>query len=108
MVIWAQVDLAEGGGVRNYISWEDLQVDEQRLAVNSHNNVRVIIVNQNGGGHSKTVQGAVNMVPDNNRQRVKIFIFPGIYRSVLNCIFFHTTFWVLYSIIIGVSFPYAC
>ncbi|KAH1263817.1 Pectinesterase QRT1 [Glycine max] len=76
-----QVDLAEGGGVRNYISWEDLQVDEQRLAVNSHNNVRVIIVNQNGGGHSKTVQGAVNMVPDNNTQRVKIYIYPGIYRE---------------------------
>lgn len=105
-VIWAQVvDLAEGGAVRNYISWEDLQVNEQRLAVkSSHNQVRVITVNQNGGGHSKTVQGAVNMVPDNNRQRVKIFIFPGIYRSVLNCIFFHTTFWVLFSIIIGVSF----
>ena len=83
LVIWAQVDLAEGGGVRNYISWEDLQVDEQRLAVNSHNNVRVIIVNQNGGGHSKTVQGAVNMVPDNNTQRVKIYIYPGIYRSAI-------------------------
>ncbi|KAG4952884.1 hypothetical protein JHK87_038478 [Glycine soja] len=82
-VIWAQVvDLAEGGAVRNYISWEDLQVNEQRLAVkSSHNQVRVITVNQNGGGHSKTVQGAVNMVPDNNRQRVKIFIFPGIYRE---------------------------
>ncbi|KAH1211357.1 Pectinesterase QRT1 [Glycine max] len=58
------------------------RVNEQRLAVkSSHNQVRVITVNQNGGGHSKTVQGAVNMVPDNNRQRVKIFIFPGIYRE---------------------------
>ncbi|XP_027333569.1 pectinesterase QRT1-like [Abrus precatorius] len=84
-LMWVQVDLAEGsnghGVVRDYISWEDLQVDEQRLTLKSNNEVRVIIVDQNGKGHSKTVQGAVDLVPDNNRKRVKIYIYPGIYRE---------------------------
>ncbi|XP_019456029.1 PREDICTED: pectinesterase QRT1-like [Lupinus angustifolius] len=79
-MMWAQVDLAEGGG-RNYISWDDLKVDEQRLALKTNNEIRVIVVDQYGKGHSKTVQGAVNMVPDYNTQRVKIYIYPGIYRE---------------------------
>ncbi|KAF7831337.1 pectinesterase QRT1-like [Senna tora] len=36
---------------------------------------------QQGNGHSTTVQGAVDMVPIQNRDRVKIYIFPGIYRE---------------------------
>ncbi|XP_061345990.1 pectinesterase QRT1 [Gastrolobium bilobum] len=86
-LMWVHVDLAEGGngygngGVRNFISWEDLQVDEQSLALKSNNEVRVIMVDQHGRGHSKTVQGAVDMVPNQNKQRVKIYIYPGIYRE---------------------------
>jgi len=80
-------DLAEGenghDGVRNYISWEDLKVDEQRLTLKRHEDVGVIVVNKYGGGHSTTVQGAVDMVPDDNQNRVKIYIYPGIYRSVI-------------------------
>ena len=83
-----QVDLAQGGNgnsnghghVNNYISWEDLQVDEQRLALKSNKEVRVIVVDQHGRGHSKTVQGAVDMVPNHNKERVKIYIYPGTYR----------------------------
>ncbi|CAM8931252.1 unnamed protein product [Rhodiola kirilowii] len=41
----------------------------------------VIVVDQNGGGNSVSVQGAVDLVPDNNSERVKIFILPGIYRE---------------------------
>jgi pectinesterase len=87
-VMMVEVDLAEcgnGGGVRNYISWEDLMVDEQRLIFkkNFNHNERVIVVDQNGYGHSKTVQGAVDLVPDWNQHRVKIYIFPGIYRFVI-------------------------
>ncbi|XP_014502891.2 pectinesterase QRT1-like [Vigna radiata var. radiata] len=82
---WVHAVLAEGenghGGIRNYISWEDLQVDEQRLTLKRHDDVRVIIVNKYGWGHSKTVQGAVDMVPDNNKHRVKIYIYPGVYRE---------------------------
>lgn len=87
-LMWVQVGLAQGGGnvydqggTRNYISWDDLQVDEQRLAFKSNNEVRVIVVDQHGKGHSKTVQGAVDMVPNHNTQRVKIYIYPGIYRE---------------------------
>ncbi|XP_057440119.1 pectinesterase QRT1-like [Lotus japonicus] len=83
-MMFSQVDLAEGGHdnrVRSYISWEDLKVDEQSLALKSNNDVRVIMVDQHGRGHSKTVQGAVDMVPDHNTQRVKIYIFPGVYRE---------------------------
>ncbi|CAJ1971501.1 unnamed protein product [Sphenostylis stenocarpa] len=83
--MWVHVDLAEGenghGGLVNYISWEDLQVDEQRLSMKCHNDLRVIIVNKHGRGHSKTVQGAVDMIPENNKHRVKIYIYPGIYRE---------------------------
>jgi pectinesterase len=88
-VMMIEVELAEcgnGGGVRNYISWEDLMVDEQRFVFKkniNHNEVRVIVVDQNGNGHSKTVQGAVDLVPDWNQHRVKIYIFPGIYRFVI-------------------------
>ncbi|KAE9614744.1 putative pectinesterase [Lupinus albus] len=76
------VDLAEGDA-RNYISWEDLQVDERRLELKSHDEFKVIVVDQHGKGHSKTVQGAVDMVPNHNTQRVKIYIYPGVYRSVV-------------------------
>ncbi|KAK4484765.1 hypothetical protein RD792_007359 [Penstemon davidsonii] len=39
----------------------------------------VIVVDKNGRGDSVTVQGAVDMVPEQNTQRVKIQILPGIY-----------------------------
>ncbi|CAL5190744.1 unnamed protein product [Lathyrus oleraceus] len=89
VMLIVEVDLAEcgkGDDVRNYISWEDLMVDEERLVlrksnVYNQNEVRVIVVDQNGNGHSKTVQGAVDLVPDWNKHRVKIYIFPGIYRE---------------------------
>lgn len=71
---------------KNYISWADLKVDEQKMGLNSRNEFvnrsRVIVVDKNGGGDSLTVQGAVDMVPEQNTERVKIYILPGIYRSV--------------------------
>ena len=39
-----------------------------------------IVVSQDGTGHSRTVQGAVDMVPAGNTRRVKILVRPGIYR----------------------------
>lgn len=35
------------------------------------------MVSLDGKGHSRTVQGAVDMVPDGNTARVKIIIMPG-------------------------------
>ncbi|KAA0055635.1 pectinesterase QRT1 [Cucumis melo var. makuwa] len=75
-----------GGGV---ISWDDLRVDvwlRQRMSSGEglgRNGTRIIVVDKNFSGDSTTVQGAVDMVPHNNKQRVKIYILPGIYRFVL-------------------------
>ncbi|KAI8008233.1 Pectinesterase QRT1 [Camellia lanceoleosa] len=68
----------------NYITWEDMKVDlqKERLDLNEEQNrSRVIVVDQNGKGDSVTVQGAVDMVPLLNSQRVKVYIHPGIYRE---------------------------
>lgn len=89
LVFWVcvQLDLAEAlsdydhNHVRNYISWKDLWVDEQRLTSDPIDDARVIFVDQHGRGHSRTVQEAVDMVPDNNSERIKIYIYPGIYRE---------------------------
>lgn len=72
-----------GGNVKDYITWDDLMVDENALAIKSNNDGQVIVVDQLGNGDSSTVQGAVDMVPDPNIDRVKIFIYPGIYRSAI-------------------------
>ncbi|GFQ05143.1 pectinesterase qrt1 [Phtheirospermum japonicum] len=66
--LWAEV---QPGGA--YITWDDLTVSS------GNDEKRVIVVNPNGGGDSTTVQGAVDMVPDNNADRVKIHILPGLY-----------------------------
>ncbi|MED6196286.1 hypothetical protein PIB30_046100 [Stylosanthes scabra] len=66
-------------GSRNMISWDDLLVDEESLSYN--NDGQVFVVDQAGNGDSTTVQGAVDMVQQNNPQRVKIYIYPGIYRE---------------------------
>ncbi|KAF8051336.1 hypothetical protein N665_1744s0008 [Sinapis alba] len=90
----------KGNELKNYISWEDLRVVEdvgtERKSfsvkvndnlVNQENNLapvnasRVIVVDKRGRGDSVTVQGAVDMVPDSNSQRVKILILPGVYRE---------------------------
>ncbi|KAG4161750.1 hypothetical protein ERO13_D01G075400v2 [Gossypium hirsutum] len=71
--------------VKNFISWDDIKVDEHQTRLSdsrvNHNRSRVIVVNKNGGADSVTVQGAIDMVPENNTRRVKIYILPGIYRE---------------------------
>lgn len=75
----------EHGSARNYITWDDLEVDgDQFRRLNmrdGYNRSRVIVVDKNGDADSITVQGAVDMVPVHNTRRVKIFIRPGIYRE---------------------------
>ncbi|CAL5341615.1 unnamed protein product [Camellia sinensis] len=66
----------------NYITWEDMKVDLQKERLDlteEQNRSRVIVVDQNGKGDSVTIQGAVDIVPLLNSQRVKIYIHPGIY-----------------------------
>ncbi|CAF1762177.1 unnamed protein product [Brassica oleracea var. botrytis] len=91
----------KGNELKNYISWEDLRVVEEvgrerrsssvkvkdNNLVNQESNMatvnasRVIVVDKRGRGDSVTVQGAVDMVPNSNSQRVKILILPGVYRE---------------------------
>ncbi|KAG5550997.1 hypothetical protein RHGRI_009432 [Rhododendron griersonianum] len=59
-----------------------VDLENERLELREDGNrSRVIVVDLNGKGDSVTVQGAVDMVPLNNSQRVKIYISPGIYRE---------------------------
>ncbi|KAK8527105.1 hypothetical protein V6N13_084976 [Hibiscus sabdariffa] len=71
--------------VKNFISWDDIKVDEHQIRLSdsrvNRNRTRVIVVNKNGEADSVTVQGAIDMVPENNTRRVKIFILPGTYRE---------------------------
>ncbi|KAK6934582.1 Pectinesterase, catalytic, partial [Dillenia turbinata] len=74
-----------GGFCENtYITWDDMEITWKWPGWYFRNNFdqsRVLIVNKYGFGHSETVQGAVDMVPENNSKRVKIYISPGIYRE---------------------------
>ncbi|KAK6154471.1 hypothetical protein DH2020_008719 [Rehmannia glutinosa] len=83
-VLWineSEVVLAQSNGdndTKDYITWDDLTVGTNGFRVRD-NVKKVIVVDQNGGGDSETVQGAVDMVPVNNADRVKIHILPGVY-----------------------------
>lgn len=77
---------SEGEGEdKNYITWDDMQVDGvgiwMSLRERFYNGSRIIVVDKKGVGNSVTVQGAVDMVPEFNTVRVKIYILPGIYRE---------------------------
>ncbi|KAL0310951.1 UNVERIFIED_CONTAM: Pectinesterase QRT1 [Sesamum angustifolium] len=72
VVVWTGSEVGFGQYCDgNYITWDDLKVDSSSNGV--------IVVDKSGGGDSDTVQGAVDMVPENNAQRVKIHILPGVY-----------------------------
>jgi pectin methylesterase-like acyl-CoA thioesterase len=45
---------------------------------------RTIVVDQSGKGNYKTVQQAINAVPNNNKVRVVIIIRPGVYRCAFS------------------------
>lgn len=84
LVLWDEAGVGfslNNSSRRDYITWDDLIVDGYRLDFrDAGNQRRVLLVDKNGGGDSLTVQGAVDMVPENNAERVKIHILPGIYR----------------------------
>lgn len=88
VVLLGSFQLGLSASYKDYISWDDLKVNEHKdLRSNSGDEYneggRVVVVDKNGGGNSRTVQGAVDMVPQHNTQRVKIYILPGIYRSAI-------------------------
>ncbi|XP_051134153.1 pectinesterase QRT1-like [Andrographis paniculata] len=75
----------------DYITWDDLRIPNNNTRPVSpiqlddpNNNVTtttIIVVDQQGYGNSTTVQGAVDMVPQDNKARVKIHIRPGVYKE---------------------------
>lgn len=77
----------------SYISWDDFSVEEGlKLHAEGKKKSSVIVVDRNGKGDSLTVQGAVDMVPNHNNQRVKIHILPGLYRFSIFFLFIFVGF----------------
>ncbi|GJN11074.1 hypothetical protein PR202_ga29239 [Eleusine coracana subsp. coracana] len=81
--------VAEGDG---FITWDDVSIPSAAetasgggvglgKAAARGGGLTTIVVSQDGTGHSRTVQGAVDLVPAGNRRRVKILVRPGIYRE---------------------------
>ncbi|KAJ8766978.1 hypothetical protein K2173_012453 [Erythroxylum novogranatense] len=74
-----------GSSQGNIITWDDVILPGNRgggLSFRGYfNRSGVIVVDQNGTGDSLTVQGAIDMVPNYNTERVKIYILPGVYRE---------------------------
>jgi pectinesterase len=80
----------------SFITWDDLSIPTaaavqaggvggggvKAAARGGSHDLDTIVVSQDGTGHSRTVQGAVDMVPAGNRRRVKILVRPGVYRCV--------------------------
>ncbi|KAJ8766550.1 hypothetical protein K2173_023797 [Erythroxylum novogranatense] len=62
---------------KDFITWDDIQLGEDGAGLSTRDGSKVIVVDQYGGGDSLTVQGAIDIVPDHNTQRVKIFILAG-------------------------------
>ncbi|XP_030442142.2 pectinesterase QRT1 [Syzygium oleosum] len=89
--VLSEVDVMCIMAQKDFISWDDMRVNEHEYRnmireesyskKGQSNRSGVILVDKNGRGDSITVQGAVNMVPDNNSQRVKILILAGTYRE---------------------------
>lgn len=74
------MDICHGS---QFITWDDFGVANTWpiSSVSERSSGHVIVVSRDGLGSSRTVQGAVDMVPDGNKERVKIFIAPGVYRE---------------------------
>lgn len=72
---------------RGIITWDDLKLNDGHsasLGVGAADRSRLIVVSKDGRRDSLTVQGAIDLVPENNIQRVKIHIRPGVYRFLIN------------------------
>jgi pectinesterase len=77
----------------SFITWDDLSIPPAAAVQGAvgggvkaasrgapTRDLDTIVVSQDGTGHSRTVQGAVDMVPTGNRRRVKILVRHGVYR----------------------------
>ncbi|KAF3323420.1 pectinesterase QRT1 [Carex littledalei] len=91
---------------REFITWNDLTISNSNYTSKAVNQAqrgsRMIVVSQDGHGDSNTVQGAIDMVSDGNSERIKILIYPGIYRQVPLVLFCFE----LEKVIIPITKPY--
>ncbi|KAG0460223.1 hypothetical protein HPP92_023351 [Vanilla planifolia] len=71
------------GAPQSFVSWSDIRMEEHYANSNliDGRRSRVIRVSKDGTGNSTTIQGAVDMVPVGNKERTKIYISQGVYRS---------------------------
>ncbi|CAL5061715.1 unnamed protein product [Urochloa decumbens] len=98
LLVSASVSSAASGGAAagdGFITWDDLSIPVAAprgvpegamgggggVKARARHDLETIVVAQDGTGHSRTVQGAVDMVPAGNRRRVKILVRPGVYRE---------------------------
>lgn len=73
------------GYSEDFITWDDFSVRQEedqygKFDAGVTQKKGVIVVAKDGTGDSVTVQGGVDMVPHENKERVKIVIRPGVYR----------------------------
>ncbi|WMV39970.1 hypothetical protein MTR67_033355 [Solanum verrucosum] len=85
-MVWL-TDLHEDGvklEAQRYVTWDDIKMNFDNIDISNgilRKSQGIIVVDSNGNGDSVTVQGAIDMVPDFNFQRIKILIRPGLYRE---------------------------
>lgn len=72
MTMQRGLSLEDGPG--KFITWDDLTIGNSTSQVVNQVQVgtRIIVVSQDGSGNSKTVQGAIDIVPHGNSERIKI------------------------------------
>lgn len=110
VMILVEICLAQNG---HFITWDDLMVNTHRIQrtvdPNGHGDSeadRMITVDSNGHGDSLTVNDAIHMVPENNAQRVKIHVLPGVYRFDIYFVHFTLLIVLLSSSIL--RYPVRC
>ncbi|URE21675.1 pectinesterase [Musa troglodytarum] len=83
MALLGHVTVSQRSTTMDFISWDDLSVEKYTRTMDAVDGdaSRVILVSKDGTGDSTTVQGAMDMIPDGNKARVKILINPGVYRE---------------------------
>ncbi|KAF0907247.1 hypothetical protein E2562_015753 [Oryza meyeriana var. granulata] len=82
LITWDDLSIPAGAGAARS-TWDDTAGggSKRSAGAGGEQQATTIVVSPDGTGHSRTVQGAVDMVPDGNRRRIKILIRPGVYRE---------------------------
>jgi hypothetical protein len=71
MLLVAELAILGGADEGGLIGWNDILINDGSPSIR---------VAQDGSGDVETIQGAIDLVPANNKQRMKILVMPGIYK----------------------------